>query len=200
MKNFRKQFAGLGLALVLTSPFILSSCKSKKKMVTAPAPVAAPVEAPKPSPAPAPVADTDGDGILDPNDKCPTVAGVAANNGCPEIKAPEPTFAYTNIQFEFNSAVLKTGYYEILDQVAKELRNYPNIRLTLNGHASAEGTDERNMTLSIDRATAVKTYLVNAGVKAENLSTKGFGESAPIAPNTTEAGREQNRRVEFKKN
>lgn len=200
MKSLRKQISVLILAVLCSSILVFSSCKSKKKML-APTPVAAPVEAPKPAPAaPAPVSDTDGDGILDPNDKCPTVAGIAANNGCPEVKTPEPSFNYTNIQFEFNSAVLKTGYYEILDQIARELKNYPNVRLTLNGHASAEGTDERNMTLSIDRATAVKTYLVNAGIKAENLTAKGFGESAPIAPNTTEAGREQNRRVEFKKN
>ncbi|MEY3678490.1 MAG: hypothetical protein RI924_631, partial [Bacteroidota bacterium] len=177
---------------------VLPSCKSKKVIVQppAPAPAPAPVEPPKP-----PVeVDTDKDGISDSKDKCPEVAGIAANNGCPEVKAPEPSFTYGNIQFEFNSSVLKTNNYEILDQIARELKAYPGVSILINGHASEEGSTERNMTLSLDRANAVKTYLVNAGVKAENLMTKGFGESAPVASNDTEAGRELNRRVEFKKN
>ncbi len=197
MKKIKNTISILGLVLI-SALLVLPACKSKKMVVQPAAPAPAPVvEAPKPPPV---EVDTDKDGIVDSKDKCPEVAGVAANNGCPEVKAPEPTFTYGNLQFEFNSSVLKTSNYEILDQIARELKAYPTVSLLINGHASEEGTVERNMTLSLDRATAVKTYLVNAGVKAENLITKGFGESSPIASNATEAGRELNRRVEFKKN
>lgn len=197
MKKNKNTISILGLVLI-SALLVLPACKSKKMVVQPAAPAPAPVvEAPK---APPVEVDTDKDGIVDSKDKCPDVAGIAANDGCPEVKAPEPKFAYSNLQFEFNSSVLKTSNYEILDQIARELKAYPTVSISINGHASEEGTVERNMTLSLDRATAVKTYLVNAGVKAENLITKGFGESSPIASNATEAGRELNRRVEFKKN
>jgi len=74
-----------------------------------------------------------------------------------------------------------------------------SVKFVLNGHASAEGTDAHNMALSIERATSVKTYLVNSGVSADNLIVKGYGDKKPIADNSTEAGRAKNRRVEIKK-
>ncbi len=75
----------------------------------------------------------------------------------------------------------------------------PSAKFMLSGYASAEGTDEHNMQLSVDRANAVKEYLVNSGVSGSNLTAKGFGESNPVADNTTEDGRVLNRRVEIKK-
>ena len=74
-----------------------------------------------------------------------------------------------------------------------------SITFILNGYASLEGTEEHNMTLSQDRANAVKVYLVNSGIKADNLTTKGFGSTNPVADNSTEEGRIINRRVEIKK-
>jgi OOP family OmpA-OmpF porin len=102
--------------------------------------------------------------------------------------------------FEFNSSVLKTASYSVLDEISREMKKYPSMSFNLNGHSSAEGTDKRNMTLSIDRATAVKSYLVTSGINASNLTAKGFGESMPISLNDTEANRQLNRRVEIKKN
>ena len=110
-----------------------------------------------------------------------------------------PDFKYNNIQFEFNSSVLKTSSYAILDQVASEMKKFNSVKFNINGHASKEGTDQRNMTLSNDRANAVKSYLINAGVEGENLTSEGFGETKPVASNETEAGRVLNRRVEIKK-
>ena len=110
-----------------------------------------------------------------------------------------PEFKYSNIQFEFNSSVLKTSSYSILDQIATEMKKYPTVKFNVNGHASQEGTDQRNMTLSIDRANAVKAYIVNVGVDGSNLNTVGFGETKPIASNDTEEGRVLNRRVEIEK-
>jgi len=147
--------------------------------------------------------DSDGDGVADRFDKCPdTPAGtVVDGSGCP-IKFPETTEAvvgdYSPIQFEFDSYVLKTSSYPTLDKVSQDLRDSGNA-LTLEGHASAEGTEDYNMQLSKDRANAVKNYLVNSGVDANKLEVVGYGETQPIASNATESGRVQNRRVEFKK-
>jgi OmpA-OmpF porin, OOP family len=115
--------------------------------------------------------------------------------------APEkmPDFNYSNIQFEFNSSVLKTASYAVLDQISSEMKKYDTVRFNIEGHASQEGTDQRNMTLSNDRANAVKAYLINAGVNGENLTSVGYGEARPIASNANEEGRVLNRRVEIKK-
>jgi len=147
--------------------------------------------------------DTDGDGVADRFDKCPdTPAGtVVDGSGCP-IKFPETAAAtvgdYSSIQFEFDSYVLKTSSYPTLDKVSQDLRNSDG-SITLAGYASAEGTDEYNLQLSKDRANAVKNYLVNSGVSANSVNAVGYGEANPVASNATEAGRVQNRRVEFQK-
>ncbi len=146
-------------------------------------------------------ADADGDGVSDRFDKCPdTPAGtVVDGSGCPiQMQATASTGTYENIQFEFDSSVLKTSSYPVLDQVSTDLKNN-NGRVTLDGHASAEGSESYNMNLSKDRANAVKTYLVNSGVDAGNIAVNAYGESRPIASNATEEGRAQNRRVEIKK-
>src|SRR5690606_25353940 len=149
--------------------------------------------------------DEDGDGVSDRFDKCPgTPAGTQVDGaGCP-IKFPEPEVAdtsvgtYQNIQFEFDSSVLKTESYSTLDRLSSELRE-SGATVTLDGHASAEGSEAYNMTLSQDRANSVKQYLVNSGVDAAKVNTQAFGESAPISSNATEEGRVLNRRVEIKK-
>lgn len=115
----------------------------------------------------------------------------------PEEKA---NFNFSNVQFEFNSDVLKTASFEILDQVVREMKKEPGVKLTLNGHSSAEGTPEHNMSLSVDRANSVKSYLVNAGINGGNLLIKGYGATKPVTSNTTEEGKTLNRRVEFKVN
>ena len=151
-------------------------------------------------------ADADGDGVSDKFDKCPgTPAGTPVDgSGCP-IKFPEPQVIennsngyYAPIQFEFDSSVLKTSSYSTLDKLAKEVRDN-NSSVTLDGYASAEGSEAYNTTLSKDRANSVKQYLVNAGVSSSSITANGYGEKNPIASNSTEEGRVQNRRVEIKK-
>lgn len=141
--------------------------------------------------------DTDGDGIPDWKDKCPTEKGTVEFNGCPEMGSATMT-GVNNIQFEYNSSVLRTSSYATLDKVSSMMRANANSMLQLDGHASAEGTDSYNLQLSLDRANAVKTYLVNSGVDAKKIATKGYGETRPVASNTTEEGRMANRRVEFR--
>ena len=198
MRNLKSTLSIFAL-LVFTAMVLFSSCKPKKIISQAPAAPAPVQEAPKTTAAVE--ADTDGDGIPDSKDNCPNKAGSAVNGGCPETAAAAPpSFNYKSILFEFNSAVLKTSSYPVLDQIAREMKKYPSMTFSLNGHSSAEGTESRNMVLSIDRATAVKSYLVTSGINANNLVTKGFGESKPIASNDTESGRQLNRRVEINKN
>lgn len=137
--------------------------------------------------------DTDNDGVPDSKDSCPTEKGTAEFNGCPG----SPVSSANAIQFEFNSSVLKTSSYPVLDQLSNDLRSKVILKVELGGHASEEGTTDYNLQLSKDRANAVKTYLVNSGVAASKIVTKGFGETRPVASNTTEEGRQLNRRVEI---
>jgi len=158
--------------------------------------------------------DSDGDGVADQFDKCPnTPAGtVVDGSGCP-LKIPTidtslfmrkpvagamSVSAYSNIQFEFDSSVLRTSSYPILDATSADLRSGKKT-IWVNGYASSEGTAAHNLQLSKDRANSVKTYLVNSGVDAKRVKVKGLGETHPIADNSTEDGRVLNRRVEFKK-
>lgn len=151
--------------------------------------------------------DTDGDGVADQFDKCPgTPAGTAVDgSGCPLPKVETPTAPVSNVTgfekigFDFNSSVLKTESYPTLDKLSSVLRENGG-KVTVNGYASSEGTAAYNLKLSKDRANSVKTYLVNSGVNASQVATKGNGEANPIASNDTEEGRIQNRRVETARN
>ena len=86
----------------------------------------------------------------------------------------------------------------MLDATSADLRSNAGSRIELDGFASSEGTAAHNMRLSRDRANSVKTYLVNSGVDSKRIKVKAFGETHPIADNSTEDGRVLNRRVEFK--
>jgi outer membrane protein OmpA-like peptidoglycan-associated protein len=146
-------------------------------------------------------ADTDGDGVADIDDRCPAVKGTIANKGCPEI-APEVLQKITNIAskifFETNSDVLKVASTHELDELATILRNNEGAILTIEGHTDSRGTDEYNMTLSQKRANAVRAYLIGKGIAENRLKAMGFGETTPIADNNTKAGMAKNRRVELK--
>lgn len=109
-----------------------------------------------------------------------------------------PNYNFKNIQFELDSYVLRTESYAILDQIYREMRKDSNVKFNVIGHASIEGTAEYNQKLSVDRANAVKIYLVNSGVNPNNLNVIGKGATEPIASNDTESGRSLNRRVEIK--
>ncbi len=144
--------------------------------------------------------DTDGDGIADYLDKCPNVKGVPANNGCPEVKAEaKKAFqrALHGIQFATGKSTIKPASYSTLDAVVKVLKDNPDYKIDINGHTDNVGKTEANMKLSQERADAVKQYLVKKGVDSGRIITAGFGDTKPVADNTTEKGRAENRRVEF---
>ncbi len=145
--------------------------------------------------------DSDGDGIADNVDKCPNVAGVKEMKGCPAIKEETKKLfekALNGIQFESGSAVIKKSSYGILDQVVTVMNENPEYNLEIHGHTDSQGDDAKNMTLSENRAAAVREYLTNKGVAANRLKSFGHGETEPVADNGNSAGRAKNRRVEFK--
>ncbi len=144
-------------------------------------------------PPPPPVdGDSDGDGVLDSRDKCPdTPQGVIVDeDGCP-IKFT------IEIEFDFDKAAVRPQYHELLREAAAFINKYPETKFLLAGHTDSRGTDAYNMALSMERAAAVKKYLVEEfGIGAHLLYPRGYGESQPIASNETDAGRQRNRRVE----
>lgn len=102
-----------------------------------------------------------------------------------------------NVNFDFDKYNLTETARAILDQNIVVMKNYPTVKIDLQGHTDWIGTDEYNQKLSQRRADAVKSYLINNGIEAARLTTSAWGESKPIADNETEEGRFQNRRVEF---
>ena len=106
------------------------------------------------------------------------------------------TFA-SGILFPFNSTEILPAGRENLQQLANSLEKYPNSDVLIVGHTDSVGTDAYNLDLSQRRAQAANAYLQSLGVPAARLHAVGKGESEPIQPNDTDAGRAQNRRVEI---
>ena len=77
------------------------------------------------------------------------------------------------------------------------MRDFPDITIEIQGHTDSRGGDDYNMRLSGERAEAVRQYLMQQGIAAGRLTARGYGETRPIDTNRTEAGRANNRRVEF---
>jgi outer membrane protein OmpA-like peptidoglycan-associated protein len=99
--------------------------------------------------------------------------------------------------FDFDSSVIKPGFYTTMDKIANILVRYGKTQLTIVGHTDNVGTEQYNQALSERRAKAVNDYLINKGVLIQRLAYVGRGESAPRASNATEEGRRLNRRVEI---
>jgi len=94
------------------------------------------------------------------------------------------------------STILPEGY-AILDQVVEVLKANKDVKVEISGHTDAVGSASYNQRLSEARAQSVRQYLIEHGLDASRLVARGYGESKPIAPNTTREGRAQNRRIEF---
>ena len=101
------------------------------------------------------------------------------------------------VNFAFDSSDLTSTAKANLDKLAEVLKNNPDTNINIYGHTDSKGTDAYNQSLSERRAAAVRNYLSAAGVGSARMMTMGMGEKEPIATNDTDAGRAQNRRVEF---
>ena len=117
---------------------------------------------------------------------------------------PEPpkeeTFVFDSgrLNFDFDKSVVKPQYFELLRNV-KDYAEQNDLRLTIIGHTDSKGTDAYNMALGMRRAVAVRDKLIEFGLDpARILGVESRGESEPIAPNDTDQGRFENRRIEFK--
>lgn len=157
--------------------------------------------------------DTDQDSVYDYLDKCPLVKGTKANNGCPEVEkvqtitrppiqlTPEEQKilqdVFENLEFATGKWIIKAVSFPSLNKLATLLITKQNYSLKISGHTDAVGSEKANQTLSVNRANAVKAYLVKRGVSKNKVEARGYGESQPIADNDTEEGRQRNRRVEF---
>ncbi len=107
-------------------------------------------------------------------------------------------FQLEPIQFDSGSANIRAESVATLDAAAELLLANSSANVNIEGHTDDQGPDDFNLGLSQDRAQAVLDYLVGAGVETSRLTAAGFGEANPIADNTTDEGRQQNRRIEFK--
>src|SRR5438552_3903105 len=159
------------------------------------------------------IRDSDGDGVPDDRDKCPnTPAGSKVDaNGCIILFQPEivpgapgaaparPTLILRGVNFEWGRSALTRDSYAVLDQVAGSLLANPDIRIEIAGYTDNTGSAPLNVRLSEARAASVRAYLARKGVSPGRMVAKGYGASGFIAPNTTAAGRAQNRRVELHK-
>ncbi|MFN8254816.1 MAG: OmpA family protein [Bacteroidales bacterium] len=108
------------------------------------------------------------------------------------------TLILENILFETNSSILQNVSYNTLNQLISELNINPKLKLEISGHTDNVGTDEHNQILSEQRAQAVVNFLVKNGIASDRLTFKGYGNTKPVADNSTEEGKAKNRRVEIK--
>ena len=151
-----------------------------------------------------PELDADKDGVIDKEDACPTVAGPASNKGCPEVTEQvlqELKVQARAVYFNSGKATFKTGDKETqarLDAIKQILLNYPNAKFSIEGHTDSDGSDKLNQKLSEQRAAAVMNGLIERGVNVNNLVSKGFGETMPVASNKTPKGKAENRRTEIR--
>jgi OOP family OmpA-OmpF porin len=150
----------------------------------------------------APDPDNDGDGIADEDDECPELKGEADRHGCPartfvKIENGE-IFIIGKVQFRTGSTKIDKNSEPLLDQIAQALEANPQVKkVRIEGHTDNVGPPAANQKLSEERAISVKEALAKRGVNEDRMVTRGFGETKPIAPNKSPAGRHKNRRVEF---
>lgn len=103
------------------------------------------------------------------------------------------------ILFASGSATIEGESTPTLKEITDMLQAHPDLKLMIEGHTDNQGTADGNLTLSEQRAAAVKSYLVSRGIDGARLSTRGYGQARPVASNDTAEGRQQNRRVELVK-
>jgi len=153
--------------------------------------------------------DADGDEVPDVEDECPEEAedgdGVRDDDGCPERNKGDVTLGEARervererIEFEYDSARLKPTSHDTLRNIAGLVKFFSALgTIRIEGHTDRIGPRAHNRDLSRGRAESVRDFLVEQGVSPDRLEVRGYGESQSITDNDTEAGRQDNRRVEL---
>jgi outer membrane protein OmpA-like peptidoglycan-associated protein len=151
-----------------------------------------------------PPKDTDQDGIIDPDDACPEAPGPRNDdrkkNGCPAARVEKGQIRILErVEFENNSAKIRPESDGILQAVLGVMKEHPELtKLSVEGHTDNRGAAKHNLDLSQRRAASVMKWLVDHGIDKTRLGSKGFGMTQPIDDNSSDSGRQNNRRVEFK--
>jgi OOP family OmpA-OmpF porin len=149
--------------------------------------------------------DADRDGVLVPADACPDEPeefnGFDDGDGCPD-EVPDAIQQFSGrlegVHFELSRSTLTKASLPVLDEAVKVLLQFPSVRIEVSGHTDNSGGRDTNMRLSQARAEAVQKYLVEHGVDAGRIVTRGAGPDEPIDSNATREGRASNRRIEFR--
>jgi OOP family OmpA-OmpF porin len=149
--------------------------------------------------------DPDRDGVQGAADKCPneqeTKNAFEDEDGCPDaIPAKVQKFSgvIAGIEFDFGKATIRPTSRSTLNEAVAVLKEYPSLKISIQGHSDNQGPREKNLKLSGERAESVKAYLVGEGIEESRIKTQGVGPDQPIDDNKTAAGRQKNRRIEFK--
>jgi outer membrane protein OmpA-like peptidoglycan-associated protein len=149
-----------------------------------------------------PAADGDGDGVPDDLDKCPGVFGAPPDGCAKKYTLVEVKRERIDIKQQVHFATAKfrvlPASFKLLNQVVQVLKDFPKMRVSIEGHTDDVGGERPNVRLSQLRAQAVRDYLVSKGIAASRLEAVGYGPTKPIASNKTAKGKAKNRRTEFK--
>lgn len=147
-----------------------------------------------------PDVDSDNDGFVDRLDRCPNNPGPAETQGCPQTKEiTREGLVLKGVNFQVGKAIILESSWSVLDEVVKSLKEWPEVRVEIQGHTDKTGRAETNRILSQQRAEAVMAYFIERGISSSRLTAVGYGPDLPVAENKTAAGRAQNRRVELKR-
>ncbi len=141
--------------------------------------------------------DNDEDGVINARDLCPNTPQGARvdNDGCHEVTT-KLLSVEMNVLFDSGRFDVKPQYFSEIKKVADFLRSQPNSSVVIEGHTDDVGNDEYNLNLSQNRADAIANVLINNfRIAASRVEAIGYGETRPIASNSTTSGQARNRRV-----
>ena len=135
--------------------------------------------------------------ICDPQEEAPPPPPLAPPPPPPPPAKGTKLATVGEAYFDFDKAELKPTAEDVLREAVKTVKDNPDVHVVVEGHTDSIGAEQYNLRLSEQRAEAVKRYLVRQGVDSSRVTTRGYGESRPIADNHTREGRAKNRRAEI---
>ncbi len=136
----------------------------------------------------------------DRNIKMSSIKNIRINEGGKKLYdriIAEGKFVTRGILFDVNEATIKGESMGTINEIVELMTEHSDLNFRIEGHTDSDGDDAYNQNLSEERAAAVKEMLIQSGIDASRLDSKGFGESMPVNENSTSEGKANNRRVEF---